>query len=192
MATPERRPAAILYTELRNFTRLSEALVPEKVLQLVGEFFALAAKVVSANGGQLVCVHNDAMLAIFSGADPKVFAAQALKAAQDVQRAFAPIGERWKNEFGLAAAASGGLHLGEVVLGTVGQTPVALGDAVSVAERMVHRARAGEIVISLDLMKGLGPAVQKLPANELPPLEIAKRPPIPIYGMIVEDRLDFT
>ncbi|HEX9397301.1 MAG TPA: hypothetical protein VF943_11250, partial [Burkholderiales bacterium] len=118
--------------------------------------------------------------------------AQSLKAAQDVQRSFAPIGERWKTEFGLAAAASGGLHVGEVVLGAVGQAPIALGDAVSLAERMVHRARAGEIVMSLELMKGLGAAVQKLPANELPPLEIHKRPPIPIYGMVVEDRLDFT
>ncbi len=192
MATPERRQAAILYTELRNFTRLSEALVPEKVLQLVAEFFTLASKVMTSNGGRVVCVHNDALLVVFVGDNATQYTAQALKAAQEVQRSFAPIGERWKTEFGLAAAASGGLHVGEVVLGIIGQTPVALGDAVSLAERMVHRARAGEIVMSLELMKGLGAAVQKLPANELPPLELAKRPPIPIYGMVVEDRLDFT
>ena len=192
MTTPERRQAAVLYTELRNFTRLSEALPPEKVLQLVGEFLSLAGKIVNTNGGRSVCVHNDALLAVFFGPDAKLFSAQALKAAQDVQREFAPIGERWKTEFGLAAAVAGGLHLGEVVLGDVGKAPVALGDCVSLAERMVHRARAGEIVMSLDLMKGLGAAVQKLPANELPPLEISKRPPIPIYGMVVEERLDFT
>ena len=192
MANPERRQAAILYTELRNFTRLSEALLPEKVLSLAGEFFALAGKVVTANGGRVVCVHNDALLAVFTGAEAKQFSAQALKAAQDVQREFAPLGERWKTEFGLAAAAACGLHLGEAVLGTIGQAPAALGDCVSLAERMVHRARAGEIVMSLELMKGLGPVVQKLPANELPPLELSKRPPIPIYGMVVEDRLDFT
>ena len=192
MASPERRQAAILYTELRNFTRLSEALAPEKVLQLVGEFLALAGRIVAANGGRTVCVHNDALLAVLFGEDAQKFSVQALKAAQDVQREFAPIGGRWKTEFGLAAAVAGGLHLGEVVLGDIGSAPVALGDCVSLAERMVHRARAGEIVISLDLMKGLGPAVQKLPADELPPLELGKRPPIPIYGMVVETRLDFT
>ena len=192
MATPERRQAAILYTELRNFTRLSEALVPEKVLALAGEFFALAGKIITANGGRAVCVHNDSLLAVFTGADAKVFTAQALKAAQDLLREFAPIGERWKTEYGLAAAVAAGLHLGETVFGAIGSAPIALGDCVSVAERMVHRARSGEIVISLDLMKGLGPAVQKLPADELPPLELGKRPPIPIYGMVVETRLDFT
>jgi class 3 adenylate cyclase len=192
MGTPERRQAAILYTELRNFTRLSEALEPTKVLALAGEFFALTGKIVTANGGRAICVHNDSLLAVFAGADAKQFAAQALKAAQDLIREFAPIGERWKTEYGLAAAVAAGLHLGEAVLGAIGATPIALGDCISVAERMVHRARAGEIVISLDLMKALGPAVQKLPADELPPLELGKRPPIPIYGMVVETRLDFT
>ena len=192
MGTPERRQAAILYAELRNFTRLSEALEPARVLALAGEFFALAGKLVTANGGRAVCVHNDSLLAVFAGKDAKQFAAQALKAAQDLIREFAPIGERWKTEYGLAAAVAAGLHLGEAVFGDIGGTPIALGDCVSVAERMVHRARAGEIVISLDLMKGLGPAVQKLPADELPPLELGKRPPIPIYGMVVETRLDFT
>ena len=192
MGTPERRQAAILYAELRNFTRLSEALEPARVLALAGEFFVLAGKLVTANGGRAVCVHNDSLLAVFAGKDAKQFAAQALKAAQDLIREFAPTGERWKTEYGLAAAVAAGLHLGEAVFGDIGATPIALGDCVSVAERMVHRARAGEIVISLDLMKGLGPAVQKLPADELPPLELGKRPPIPIYGMVVETRLDFT
>ena len=57
----------------------------------------------------------------------------------------------------------------------------------------MHRARAGEIVISLDVMKALGPAVRSLGAAELPPLELGgKRPVLPIYGMLLETRLDFT
>src|SRR5260221_12028429 len=99
MVTPERRPAAILYTELRNFTRLSQALIPEKVLQLVGEFFALAGKVVTAAGGRVVCLHNDALLAVFTGDDAQAYTRQALKAAQDVQRSFAPIADAWQTEF---------------------------------------------------------------------------------------------
>ena len=33
-AKPERREAALMYAELRNFTRLSEVLQPDKVLEL--------------------------------------------------------------------------------------------------------------------------------------------------------------
>jgi len=69
---------------------------------------------------------------------------------------------------------------------------VALGDSVSIAERLVHRARTGEIVLSLDVMKALGALVQTLGAQELPPLELSNRDPLPIYGMVLETRLDFT
>jgi class 3 adenylate cyclase len=159
-----------------------------KVLQL-RRLLRLPEKSRSQRQARGVRVHNDSLLAVFTGPTPSRPGAEA---AEDVLREFAPVGERWKTEYGLAAAVAGGLHLGEAVFGAIGAAPIALGDCVSVAERMVHRARSGEIVISLDLMKGLGPAVQKLPAHELPPLELGKRPPIPIYGMVVETRLDFT
>jgi class 3 adenylate cyclase len=89
------------------------------------------------------------------------------------------------------------VHTGETVFGLAGPQGAAqfvgFGDSVSIAERLVHRARAGEIVISLDVMKALGAAVQALGAEELPPLELGgKRPALPIYGMLLETRLDFT
>jgi hypothetical protein len=34
--------------------------------------------------------------------------------------------------------------------------------------------------------------VRTLGAQVLPPLELGKRPPLPIYGMVLETRLDFT
>lgn len=187
---PERRQAAIVYAELRNFTRMSEVLDPAKVLALANEFFALAAQCVKAQRGRPLTIQNDSLLAVFDAAG------DAVKAAQQLQREFEPLGERWKTEYGLPAAVALGVHAGEAVLGMAGppaaQQYVAFGDCVSVAERLVHRARAGEIVISLDVMKALGPAVRELGATELPPLEIPRRAALPIYGMVVDTRLDFT
>jgi adenylate cyclase len=194
---PERKSAAVLYAELRNFTRLSEVLQPDKVLDLANEFFALASRAVIAGAGNVVSVHNDSLLAAFVAGDARQFNEAALKTAQAIQGEFAPVGERWQKEYGLPAAVSLGVHSGEAVFGMAGplgaQQFVALGDCVSVAERLVHRARAGEIVISLDVMKPLGAAVESLGAEELPVLELGgKRPPLPIYGMLLETRLDFT
>jgi adenylate cyclase len=194
---PERVQAAILYAELRNFTRLSEMLDPGKVLELAGDFFSLAARAVAANGGKALPVQNDALAAAFTAGDKTSFAAQALKAAQAVQVEFGELGERWKTDYGLPAAVSLGLHLGETVFGMSGpqgaQQFMAFGDCVSIAERLVHRARAGEIVISLDFMRALGATVKTLGAQELPPLELGnKRPPVAIYGLLLESRLDFT
>ena len=194
---PERRPAAILFTELRNFTRLSEVLQPDKVLELANEFFSFAARAVKDNTGKVLSVHNDGLVAAFVVGEPAQFADAAVKAAKAIQNDFGPIGERWEKEYGLPAAASSGVHTGETLFGFAGpqgqQQFVGFGDSVSVAERLVHRARAGEIVISLDLMKALGAAVKTLGAEELPSLELGgKRPPLPIYGMLLETRLDFT
>jgi hypothetical protein len=41
-------------------------------------------------------------------------------------------------------------------------------------------------------MKALGASAQTLGCEELPPLELHKRPAIAIYGMALEKRLDFT
>jgi adenylate cyclase len=186
----ERRDIAVLYAELRNFTRLSEVLDPAKVMELANEFFGLAARLMSAHSGKVLAVHNDSVMGVFTAA------ADALVAAQAVQREFPPLGERWQNEYGLAAAVALGAHLGEAVLGMAGppgaQQYVAFGDCVSVAERLVHRARAGEIVISHDLIVALGIDADSIGAQGLPPIELSRRPAIRIYGLVLETRLDFT
>jgi adenylate cyclase len=187
----------VLYAELRNFTRLSEVLQPDKVLELANEFFSLAARAIKDNTGKVLSVHNDGLVAAFAAGEPKQFNGEAIKTAQTIQGEFGAIGERWQKDYGLPAAVSLGVHTGETVFGLAGpqgaQQFVGFGDSVSIAERLVHRARAGEIVISLDVMKALGPAVGALGAEELPPLELGgKRPLLPIYGMLLETRLDFT
>lgn len=192
----DRRQAAIVFAELRNFTRLSEVLQPDKVLQLANDFFTLAARTVAADGGKVLSVQNDSLMAAFSGVERKICAEMALKAAQALQRDFGSLGDSWKTDYGLPAAVSLGLHLGEAVFGMAGphgsQQFVAFGDCVSICERLVHRARAGEIVISLDFMKALGTTVKTLGAQELPPLELGRRPPVAIYGLLLDTRLDFT
>jgi len=193
---PERREAAILNAELRNFTRLSEVLAPDKVLELANDFFSLCGMAITANAGKVLSVQNDMLVAAFATGNRKEFADRALKSAQDLQREFGTLGEQWQKDFGLPAAIAAALHLGEAVFGMAGpiahQQFVAFGDCVSVTERLVHRARAGEVILSLDFMKALGTSAATLGAEELPPLEIGKRSPIAIYGMALEKRLDFT
>src|ERR671931_417165 len=70
-ADAERRKAAILYAELRNFTRLSEVLPPEKVLELANDFFSFCAMAITANKGKVLSVQNDALIAAFAAAHPR-------------------------------------------------------------------------------------------------------------------------
>ena len=192
----ERCPAVIMHAELRNFTRLSEVLDPQRVLQLVSGFFSLAAAAVKAQNGEVFSLQNDSLVAAFRAGRPGQCGLQAVTAAQTLLREFGPIGERWQTDFGLPAALAVGLHAGETLFGMAGpqggEQYVAFGDTVSVSERLVHRARAGEIVLSADLVKLFGSAAAGLGAASLPPLELGRRPALPIYGILLETRLDFT
>ena len=143
---PERRLAAVMYAELRNFTRLSEVLQADRVLALTNEFFALAANAAQANDGIVVSVHNDSVLAAFDAGSAEEFAAKRAQGGGGGSRGqFGAIGERWKIEYGLPAAVSLGVHIGETVFGMAGapasQQFTALGDCVSIAERL-HAPRA--------------------------------------------------
>ena len=192
-AKTERKPAAILHAELRNFTRLSEMLDPARVLALANEFFALVARAAQMCGGQVLWVQNDTLVVAFTAGKPSQFARQGLQSAQVVQREFGALGEKWQREYGLQAAVALGLHFGETVFGMAGPAGaerfVALGDTVSIAERLVHRARSGEIVLSSEVTKAVGGTSG---ARPLPALELGRRAPLVIYGVVLDTRLDFT
>src|SRR5258706_10292177 len=159
--TPLRRRAAILYAELRNFTRLSEVLEPAKVLQLANDFFTLAARNVVAERGEVLSVQNDSLVAAFHS-EGREFADWTLKAAQAVQREFGTLGEKWKSEYGLPAAVGLGVHLGEAVVrmgGPLRKPPFfPFGAFGTLAQPLASRARTRGSLISPGFTKALRPA----------------------------------
>jgi len=193
VAVPERTPVVILFAETRGFTRTSEMLDPSTVLERVSEFFALVWAAVERNGGAVRNVLNDTLVASFAGADS---AQRAVQAAQDIQKDFTGFEEELEHGYGIRAAVAMGLHAGDAVVG-LANAPMAgqsliIGDSVSVAERLLHRARAGEYVLSKTVMDSLVAAGFELEAKELPPLEMPRRDPMRLFGVLRDARLDFT
>jgi len=192
----ERTPAVVLFAELRNFTSMSEMLDAARVLALADQFFDCAAAAVQANGGEVIGVHNDSLLAAFRRGAPAEQCRGAVRAAQRMATDFDPVVQAWQRDYGLRAAIALGVHLGDAVFGEAGpavqRNAVVFGDCVSIAERLVHRARAGELVLSHAVMGMVSVVELELDAQPLPPLELHNRPPIRIYGVLRDDRLDFT
>jgi class 3 adenylate cyclase len=201
MAKPDpkqavRAESVILIAELRNFTRMSEMLDAERVLGLADQFFERAASAVAAHGGQSMAVHNDSLMAVFRDAPIADLARAALRAAQQLFGEFDAVVQAWQDEYGLRTAIALGVHRGEAVYGEAGpaaqRNAVVFGDCVSITERLVHRARAGELVLSDAIMGSISVAELELDAQPLPPLELHNRPSKRIYGVLRDDRLDFT
>lgn len=193
MATPERTPVVILFAETSGFTRTSEILEPSVVLARAAEFFSLVQAAVERHGGVVRNVLNDTLMASFVGAGD---AQRAAEAALEIQRDFAAVEESWANEYGIRAAVAIGLHAGDAVIGSAGDLipgqALIFGDTVSVAERLLHRARAGEVVLSKAVMDALAASGFALDAEALPPLEMPRREAIRLFGVLRDTRLDFT
>ena len=192
----DRHQAALLCTELRGLARMSEALEPALVLRLANEFFAFVADAVVAHGGEAVNAQHEMVMSVFTHGNPSQTSQQTVRAAQRIQADFPALAEKWRAAHGLRTAVAQGLHLGEAVLGVAGlrgmERRVAFGDSVSLAQCMVNRARAGEFVMSEAVMGALSVENLDLDAEPLPQLELPRRTPIRIYGVLVEGRLDFT
>lgn len=190
---PARLPVVILYAETRGFTRMSVALPPATVLERIAEFFRVDQTAVTGRKGIVRDVLNDTFVASFESGDS---AQNAVDAAADIQRGFDVLEDAWQQQFGIRAAVAIGMHAGDAVIGTIDSPqpaqPVIISDCLSVAERLLHRARAGECVLSQTVMDALPASGLTLDPEELPALALPRREPIRIYGITRDTRLDFT
>lgn len=195
-AAAQRRDAVILFTELRGLSGFAGVLEPELVLALASEFYTCVCEAAAVHGGEPLAVHHDAVLSVFSRGSPMQTAQRAMRTAQQLQGEFGAIAERWRRDCGVRSALAQGLHLGEVVLGSAGprgaEQRLAFGESIGLAHRILRRARAGEIVLSDAVMGALSVENLDLDAEPLPSLELARRQPLRIYGVLLESRLDFT
>jgi class 3 adenylate cyclase len=189
ISEPTRATLVVLYAETRGFTRMSEILEPAIVLSRLGDFFALVTAAVERHEGTVRSLINDNLIATFAG---DAEAQHAVAAAQEIQRDFGELQEAWQRDYGFQTAVAIGLHSGDAVVGRVNGQNMIFGDGVSIAERLLHGARAGEFVLSKPIMDALNAAGVTLEAEELPPLSLSKREPIALYGVQLDTQLDFT
>lgn len=137
----ELREAAILFVDLRGFSRLAAALPPAEVMALLAEYQARVVAIVRRNGGSIDKFMGDGVLASFGATRPvPSFAAGAVRAVEElVADAFdwrAERAERGQE----TPAVNAALAVGRVLFGTVGDEErleyTVIGDAVNRAAKL--------------------------------------------------------
>jgi adenylate cyclase len=157
----ERRAVTLLYSDVRGFTGLAEALPPETVAGLLSEYFAAMVELVFEHGGTLDKFSGDGLLAVWGAplAAPDD-ADRALAAARAMQAECAGLNTRWQSAGGPPLAIGIGLHYGEAFAGTIGSARrldyTVIGDVVNVAARLCDAALGGEILLSSAVGQRLG------------------------------------
>jgi adenylate cyclase len=115
--------AALWFSDLRDFTQLTETLPPQQVLEMLNEYFEFVAAAVTARGGEILRFIGDAMLIVFPIDDEnsrKSACNAAIDSAIDAQNTLASLNHRRRRHGQPQIRFGVGLSVGEVVYGNVG------------------------------------------------------------------------
>jgi adenylate cyclase len=149
----ERRPVTVLFSDIRGFTAIAEAMGPDAIAQFLSEYFTEMVEVIFEHGGTLDKFIGDAIMALWGAPiahddDPD----RALRAALAMQRAIARLNERWASQAKPEIGVGIGVNYGEVFVGNIGSHRrleyTVIGDAVNVAARLCAEAGPGEVLVS--------------------------------------------
>ena len=158
----ERRPATVLFCDLRGFTALSEAQGAEEAVATLNEFFTVTTAWVRECGGIVDKFIGDAALVVFGLLDDDGAEDVAERAAVAGMRCALGLEDKLRdlNRRRVAAgkealAVTIAIHSGEVVAGVIGSPDrheyTVVGDTVNVAARLQQAAKDyGGVVASAD------------------------------------------
>lgn len=153
----EEKKVTILFSDLRNFTPLSESLQPGELLELLNAYLTSMSQIVDQHGGVVDKYIGDAVMALFGvPLEMPDQAEQALLAALKMRIALGDLNHRLFQPRGYTIGFGIGIHTGTVVAGNVGSPQrynySVIGDDVNVASRLQTLTRnvdyGADIIVS--------------------------------------------
>ena len=180
---------AVLFSDVRGFTALSETMRPDDMASLLTEYFTEMVDCVFRHEGTLDKFIGDAVMAQWgapiSGARD---ADNAMEAAVDMMRALERLNARWRSEGRPALQIGIGLNYGEAFAGNIGSEKrlefTVIGDTVNTSKRLCDAAGRGEIFLSESFRAALSapPALA-----ECPPMSLKnKSQPVQVYRVVAD------
>ncbi|HKG92944.1 MAG TPA: adenylate/guanylate cyclase domain-containing protein [Gemmatimonadaceae bacterium] len=183
----EKRPVAVLFSDIRGFTALSETMRPDDMASLLTEYFTEMVECVFRNGGNLDKFIGDAVMAQWGapiGSPDDADAA--MRAALEMMDELDKLNAKWRGVGRPELQIGIGLNFGEAFAGNIGSERrlefTIIGDTVNTASRLCSAADGGEILASDDMRRALH---DPPPLEERPPMELKnKTQPVKIYRVI--------
>jgi class 3 adenylate cyclase len=163
LSAGEHKEVAVLFSDIRGFTALSEKSKPEELVSRLNAYFDEMVEAIGEHGGVVDKFIGDAVMAVFGGVLPlEKPSDSAVKAALAMRARLVKLNQRWKEQ-GLAPLENGiGIHCGEVVQGSIGSRGrkdfTVIGDAVNTASRVegLTKSTPQRVVVTSKVFERLG------------------------------------
>lgn len=170
----ERRRVTVLFSDIRGFTAMAEAMSPEDVVQLLGEFFDRMVEVILRHQGTIDKFLGDGMMVIFGAPlDDPYQEEHAVTAACQMQQELHALCAKWQAEGRATFKMGVGINSGAAVVGNIGTAQhmeyTAIGDAVNLAARLESATKdlGLEIVVSEQTYSAVRPLFRWKSAGEI-------------------------
>jgi len=150
---------AILFSDIRNFTEISNKQEPDEILEFLSEYHEIMVDCIFRNGGTLDKFIGDAIMATFgTPRETAMDADNALQAALEMNREM-EVWNRQRADKGLFVMQHGiGIHFGPALVGNIGSQKrlefTVLGNAVNIASRIESLCKntGKSLLFSADLL----------------------------------------
>ena len=124
----------IMFSDIRSFTSISESLSPEKVFKYINTYLKQVGPIVRRHDGYIDKFIGDAIMALFP--DPQSAISAAIEMQREVDKLNLKLVESGQREIKIGV----GIHTGEMMLGTIGESErmegTVISDVVNVASRI--------------------------------------------------------
>jgi len=161
----EKRELTIFFSDVRNFTTITEQSDPIELIALLNEYLTAMTEIIFKHDGIVDKFIGDGILAYWGAFTPgKNHALLAAKASLEMTRRLEELNREWQSVGRQPISIGIGLNTGEVIFGNVGSGKkvefTVIGDAVNLASRLegLNKQFGTSIIISESTRSRLGDA----------------------------------
>ncbi len=156
----------VLFTDVRNFTAISESLPPDKLVELLNAYFTPMTACVTSREGTLDKFIGDALMAFWNApVEVENHQRKAVETALEMQATLARLRPQFRERFGVELRIGCGINCGPAHVGNMGSNDLldytCIGDNVNLASRLegLCRVYGCDIIVSGAVAAACGPGI---------------------------------
>ena len=142
----ERINAVLWFSDLRGSTAISESLTPDEIIPFLNDYAQAAIDAIHEEGGDVLKLIGDGVLAMFTDQDMTLAKRAALRAEHRFRHNMTSLNQRRSADGRPTTSAYVGLHVGEVFYGNIGSEDrldfTVVGPAVNEVSRIASMCRS--------------------------------------------------
>lgn len=156
----ERKELTVLFSDIRDFTSMSEKMPPEDVVSMLNEYFSVMTEIILRNRGTVDKFVGDGIMAVYGAPiHSNNHILQAIKTAIKMRDSMIELNKKWASSKSKGFKIGITINSGEMVVGFIGSQKrleyTVIGDSVNISERLqsLCKKHNATIVISENTYK---------------------------------------